>query len=160
MPRLTALPVLPRRQALLGLALPLLAPRRADAFLLVTPEEVAASASNPAPSGGSLTRSLSVGAPRIEVDSPDGSLAANRPVSFRLRFVPAQGAGIDPESFRAFYGTFGIDITGRLKPHARIDATGVRADNVEIPEGSHRVVMTVTDTQGRTGRREVRFTVN
>ncbi|WP_431281502.1 hypothetical protein ACQW02_19120 [Humitalea sp. 24SJ18S-53] len=148
----------PSRRMLVAATLPCLVPLRpAKAFMLVSPEEVALSAAAPMPA---LTRSIVVGGPRIEVDSPDGTLSPGQAIAFRLRFVPAQDATIDPATFRAFYGSLGIDITGRIRPHARIDAQGVVAENVSVPAGQHRVVLSIADSQGRAGRREVRFSVN
>ncbi|MBR0655820.1 hypothetical protein [Plastoroseomonas arctica] len=147
----------PSRRALFAAALPCLMPLRAAlAFELVSREEVAASAAGPTPP---LTRSVIIGGPNIEVDSPGGSLSSGQPVAFRLRFVPADGAPIDPASFRAYYGSFGIDITGRIQPRARISAQGLVAEDVTVPAGQHRVLLTIADTQGRVGRREVRFSV-
>ena len=148
--------VIARRALLMVVAAPTLA--SADApFLLVTEEEaVAGRVGTPAP----VTRSVAVGMPRIEIDTPEGSRPQSVPISFRLRFIPGPDAAIDPNSFRAFYGAFGIDITDRLRGRARIDAAGIVAENVAVPSGDHRVVLTITDSRGRTGRREHRFTVN
>ena len=125
-------------------------------FSLVTEEEAIAGRTGPPPP---MTRAVNPGAPRIEIEAPDAARPLTPPLSFRLRFIAPPDAEIDPASFRALYGFFGLDITDRLRQHARIDRAGAVAENVAVPSGEHRVVMTVTDTRGRTGRREHRFTV-
>lgn len=97
--------------------------------------------------------------PRIEVQLPDTSHVLARPVSFRVIFQPAAGAAIVVSSFHATYGFLGIDITSRLLQRARLSATELVADAVDIPRGQHRVTLEIADSLGRKGRRTFVFEV-
>jgi hypothetical protein len=99
------------------------------------------------------------GAPEILVDEPNEASTLRPPLSFRVRFVPETGATIDPRSFRASYGSLGIDITARILQHARLSAQVLSAENMDIPAGSHKVTLKIADSRGREGSRTFRFTV-
>ncbi len=99
------------------------------------------------------------GAPEILVDQPDAASTLHPPLSFRVRFLPAAGATINTRSFRASYGSFGIDITARILQHARLSERVLSADNMDIPAGSHKVTLTIADSNGREASRTFRFTV-
>ena len=151
---------MPHRRAVLaaplaGLAVPA---RAATPWALITPEEFAASER----AGGTppLGRSFGQGAgPRIEVESPSETVDLQPPVTIRLRFRPSAGAAIDPRAFRALYGALRLDVTDRLRRHARVDAAGLVAENVALPAGSHRLVLQIADDQGRRGERDFRLRV-
>lgn len=146
-----------RRSLLLtgfGVAVPV---SRASAFVLVTPEE--ATADLAAPPQLAPLRTPDPQAPRIEVVRPNEGATLPSPVSITLRFTAANDARIDPDSFRVLYGRIGYDVTGRLRPYARIDANGLVAENATLPLGSHRLRVQVADTRGRVGERMFQFTV-
>jgi len=82
------------------------------------------------------------------------------PLNIRVRFVPSEGSAINTTTFRATYGFLGIDITDRLLQHAKLDAQQLKADNVSIPAGDHKVTLTIADNQGRENSRTFEFTVN
>lgn len=88
-------------------------------------------------------------APVIEIVEPDLTKPVNSPVKIRIRFQAPPGAIIDPASFRAIYGWF--DITKQLLAHAKIDASGISADDAEVPSGKYNVTLQVSDTKGRVG---------
>jgi hypothetical protein len=141
------------------LALPLLAarPARAATWTLVTPEEAAESARIGLPP---VARSLSAGpGPRIEVVTPPETEALRPPLTIRLAFRPTAGARIDPDSFRALYGALRLDVTERIRRHARVDAAGLLAEGVAMPSGQHRIMLSVADDQGRRGERDFRLRV-
>ncbi|MBR0659424.1 hypothetical protein [Neoroseomonas oryzicola] len=150
-----------RRRAALALpALLLLIPARAQAaaWELVTADEAAASARAGLPP---VARSLAAGpGPRIEVVTPSETAPLRPPLTIRLRFAPAPGAMVDPTSFRALYGAFRVDVTDRLRAHARIDAAGLVAEEVALPAGQHRIILSVADDQGRRGERDFRLRID
>jgi len=159
-----------RRRLLLLPTLALaVAARPARAFTLVTPEEAAANlaAERPGLSRSFLPtvpapepRGLNTGdLPRIEVVRPQEAGTLPSPLTIVLRFGAAPGAQVDPASFRARYGALGLDITSRLLPYARLDASGLTAENATLPSGSHRIRVQIADTNGRIGERTFRFTV-
>ncbi|MSP02120.1 MAG: hypothetical protein EXR07_13875 [Acetobacteraceae bacterium] len=73
--------------------------------------------------------------------------------------MPAPGAAIDAQTFRATYGFMGTDITARLLQHARITSQELAADNVAIPPGTHKVTLKIADSQGRENSQSFEFTV-
>jgi hypothetical protein len=125
---------------------------------LVTPEEVQrwrADTARP------LLVPRTAGAPVIEVLRPliEGDAPLASPLPIALRFRAAADSTIAPQSFRVFYGAFGLDITSRLLAAVAVSAEGLQVERAAIPPGSHRLVLQVADTQGRTGTRELRFRV-
>lgn len=141
-----------------ALALPLLlAARPAAAWDLVSMEEAQASARIGLPP---VARSLGAGpGPRIEVLSPSETAPLRPPLTIRLRFSPASGARVDPGSFRALYGALRLDVTERIRRHARIDGAGLVAEDVALPAGQHRIILSVADEEGRRGERDFRLRV-
>lgn len=96
-------------------------------------------------------------APSIEIDAPDISKPVKAPVSIRLRFKPQAGATIDPKTFQAKYGWF--DITNQILANAKFDASGLTADNAQVPSGRYRVTIRIADTNGHFGVKVIEFTV-
>lgn len=159
------MPALQRRQLLRLAAWPLAAagawwlPRsaRAEPDWLVTPQEARALAAD---LDTPLLMPRNAGAPAIEVLRPTLSTEPlPSPVPIELVFRPASGTAIDVASFRVFYGAFKLDVTQRLLKSVSVRPDGLRVDQAAIPAGSHRLVLQVADTQGRTGTRELRFTI-
>ena len=109
----------------------------------------------------SITIPLSGDEPAIEIVRPvvkEGKVAS--PVAIEVRFKPVAGKTIDPASFKLYYGAFKIDVTDRLLKTAKITPTGFSIDKVDIPTGTHRLVMRVSDDAGAIGIKEIRFTVD
>jgi hypothetical protein len=109
-----------------------------------------------------LTRAFPVpGAPKIDVLQPEiaGSSPIKSPISIELQFFSAPDADIDPGSFRAYYGFLRIDLTKRILKHVRVEKSGFKVENAEIPSGKHRLLLRIADSKERTTEREVRFVV-
>ncbi len=146
------------RRALLALPwLAVAAPARAATWALVTEEEAAESARIGLPP---VSRSLGQGAaPRIEVVAPPETAALRAPLTIRLAFRAAPGGRIDPDSFRALYGALRLDVTDRIRSHARVDGVGLVAEGVAMPAGRHRILLSIADNHGRRGERDFRLLV-
>jgi len=142
--------------SLLVLAVPA---RAAEAWILVTPDEVTRDLAAPRTPAFRNRALPQPGAPAIVVEQPTATLKLHPPLTFRVRFVPAAGTTINPNSFRATYGFLGIDITSRLLEHARVNAEGLEATNVAIPAGDHRVTLSIADLRGRENSQQFQFTV-
>jgi hypothetical protein len=99
------------------------------------------------------------GAPFIEVAQPDETKPIKSPVTIRIHFRPKEGATIDLTSFRVTYGWLAVDITKRIIEHAHVTASGLLANNADIPAGHHRVTLQVADNMHRVGIRTFEFTV-
>ena len=107
-----------------------------------------------------ITIPLSGNEPAIEIVRPvvkEGKVAS--PVAIEVRFKPVPGKAIDPASFKLYYGAFKLDVTDRLLKTAKVTPTGFSIDKVDIPAGSHRLVMKVADDTGAAGIKEIKFTV-
>lgn len=131
---------------------------RAATWSLITRDEFEQSRAQP------LARSLSptpkdAAAPVIEVEQPDAAKPIRPPVTIRIRFRPREGATIDVASFRATYGSLGVDITQRIIAHAHVSASGILAKGAEVPPGHHSVTLQIADNLHRVGFRTLAFTV-
>jgi hypothetical protein len=147
-----------RRQALLAVpALVAARPARAATWTLVTEEEAAESARIGLPP---VSRSLGPGAaPRITVLAPPETATLRAPLTIRVEFSAAPGGRIDPDSFRALYGMLRLDVTDRIRRHARVDGVGLVAEGVAMPAGRHRILLSIADNHGRRGERDFRLLV-
>lgn len=129
----------------------------AQAGWLVTPEEVEASRKTPMPLP---TRTVPPpGAPRLQLIAPDLTSAVSSPTRIQVRFEATSPAAIRPNSFRVRYGALRLDITSRILASTNISEQGIDVVEARIPKGSHRLWLEIQDTEGRTGTRQLDFTV-
>lgn len=104
---------------------------------------------------------LSGNEPIIEIIQPSvKSGKVGSPMTIEVKFRAIDGKKIDPSSFKLFYGAFKLDVTERLLKSAKITASGFSIDNVEIPQGEHRLVLRVSDDAGSSGIKELRVKVD
>ncbi|MBM3363503.1 MAG: hypothetical protein FJY42_12720 [Betaproteobacteria bacterium] len=140
----------------IGLMLAL--PAWSQSSWLVTPEE--AQAARDAGDIIIVARStLPQGAPRIEVVAPDLSRPVQVPARIEVRFTGGGSSEARPETFKALYGAFRLDITQRLLKFAKVTKEGIVVSEAELPSGRHQLLLTMTDTQGRQIQQTVSFTV-
>ena len=128
-----------------------------DDLILVTEDEAKASQA----AGGMLTpRTASpAGAPKIDLLAPDLKKPVNVPTKIDLRFVGTAPGEPNPETFKAFYGAFRIDITRRLLGAAKVTKEGISVPQAVLPTGRHQLLLTLTDTLGRETQQVMAFTV-
>ena len=128
------------------------------AFELVTPQEMQASMAAPEPlrakAGGSP------GAPVIEVLAPKLNAPIASPSRIELQFQTAGQSAVRPETFKALYGRLRIDITQRLLNATKVTAQGITVHEASLPKGSHRLLLSIEDTEGRQGQKTIEFEVN
>lgn len=99
-------------------------------------------------------------APLIAVVDPQAvDRALKNPFRMEIDFKTQAGARLDFSTFRAYYGAFKIDITDRLLKEATRTASGLRLSNVNVPSGSHKIILRIKDDQSRMGERELYFKV-
>jgi hypothetical protein len=129
----------------------------AEPLWLVTPEEMLKSNSAKPPFYPRVVPPLD--APVIDVITPklDGSIASPTPIL--LKFVPKAPANVKPDSFKAYYGTFQIDITNRLLGVAQVTAQGINLKEAALPKGSHKLTLNVQDSEGRVGSKTIEFEI-
>ncbi len=129
----------------------------AQRVMLITPEEASASQA----AGGLITpRSApQPGAPQISLVSPDVSKPVGAPTPIELRFLVTPPAEVRPETFRALYGAFRIDITQRLLGVAKVTKDGISVGEAVLPSGRHQLALMITDSLGRETQSVVSFSV-
>jgi hypothetical protein len=98
-------------------------------------------------------------APLIEVQAPKLQDTLKPPFPIRLVFKPADGAQIDPSSFKVYYGWLRIDITERIVQHAKLSRDGLSVENASIPAGSHRLLLEIRDNKERKSEMTLSFKV-
>ena len=126
--------------------------------LLVTPEEM--NQSNSADLGLRPRGVQMVGAPVIDLVLPKLPGEVGSPTSIELRFIPTLPSTIRPETFKALYGTFGLDITSRITGSTKVSASGISVEKANLPKGKHRIQLLLEDSEGRVGSRWMEFEVN
>lgn len=99
-------------------------------------------------------------APIIELVLPKLPGEVSSPTPIELRFISTPPGSIRAETFKALYGTFGIDITARITGTTQVTASGVRVTEARLPKGKHRIQLSIEDTNGRVGSRWMEFEVN
>jgi hypothetical protein len=99
-------------------------------------------------------------APIIDLVSPMLPGEVSSPTRIELRFISTNPSTIKPETFKALYGTFGIDITARILGVAQVTAMGIQVNEARLPKGRHRIQLLLEDSEGRVGSRWMEFQVN
>lgn len=122
-------------------------------ILLVTEEEALASRRAPpilVPRAAPVA-----GAPTIEIHKPTlkGPIASPTPIE--VRFVASPPATVKPETFKVLYGALRFDITSRLTRAAPISTEGISVNEAALPSGKHRLNLSIEDTLGRVGHRQI-----
>jgi hypothetical protein len=97
--------------------------------------------------------------PAIDIRSPSLAAPVKAPVSIDLRFLASGAAKINWESLKILYGAFKLDITDRVKKEAKFLPDGIQIASANLPSGSHKLLIQVSNTEGKQAEREVRFTV-
>jgi hypothetical protein len=97
--------------------------------------------------------------PIITVISPAaGAGLVTSPLHFKVKFEGRGGAKIDVESTLVTYEKLpAVDLTQRIR--AFVVSGGIDVENAEVPPGTHRIRIDVSDTNGRTGSIDLIFTV-
>ena len=129
----------------------------AQPLMLVTEAEAKASIE----AGGLPTprSSPQPGAPRIELLSPDINRPVTVPTKIEVKFSGNPPGEPKPETFKALYGAFKIDITQRLLGVAKVTKEGITVSDASLPSGKHQLLLSLTDSLGREAQQVVSFVV-
>ncbi len=131
----------------------------ASAIDLITPDEARRSQQAP-PVAEAQSSASDPMAPLIAVVDPQAiGKALKNPFRMEIDFKTSDGARLDFSTFKAYYGAFKIDITDRLLKEATRTASGLRLSNVNVPSGSHKIILRIKDDHSRMGERELYFKV-
>jgi hypothetical protein len=98
-------------------------------------------------------------APSIEVRNPRLNDTLSAPFPIRIAFSAREGAEIVPASFRVYYGMLRLDITDRVLQNVKVAPAGFSVEEADIPAGSHRLLLQITDSKGRVGETTLSFRV-
>lgn len=127
------------------------------AFELVSAQEMQAALAAAEPL---TTKAVAVpGAPQIELVHPRLDSPIASPTAIQLLFLPSTSSPVRPESFKVLYGRLRIDITQRLISAAKVTAEGISVKEASLPKGSHRLLLSVEDLQGRQGMKSLDFEI-
>ena len=129
----------------------------ADPLWMVTPDEMRQSNIAKPPFYPKVIPPLD--APTIDVIAPKLDAPIGSPTPILLKFTPKAPANVRPESFKAYYGSFQIDITGRLLGVAQVTAQGINLKEAALPKGSHKITLNVQDSEGRMGSKAIEFEI-
>ena len=124
--------------------------------VLITEEEYAAVQAEQAHEEMDRGVRASPGAPTIIVERPDLGAKVVIPVDVRVRFIPEEGATINPDSLEVRYGMF--DLTERLREMVKVTPEGIEGRVEKIPPGTYGLKVSVADDRGRRGRTVLKFT--
>lgn len=95
------------------------------------------------PMGRAITRG-----PGVQVLSPTDVVA--NAFALEVKFEPRGGTRIDLSTLKVEYlKSPTVDLTDRIRPHARED--GISAGSLRVPVGEHRLRVSVRDIEGRVG---------
>ncbi len=130
----------------------------AQAFELVSRQEMHASLAAPEPLRAKA--GLTPGAPVIEVVAPKLNAPISSPSTIELLFLSAAPSAVRPDTFKAQYGRLRIDITERLLNNTKVTAQGITVKEASLPKGSHRLLLSIEDSEGRQGQKTIEFEVN
>jgi hypothetical protein len=124
----------------------------ASAFQLITEQE-AALPLDVGPSRG-ITRG-----PKITVLFPPGGAGLlSSPLHFKVKFEGRGEAKINLDSALVTYERIpAIDLTQRIKKF--ITPEGIDIADAEVPPGTHRIRIDISDQEGRMGSADVIFTI-
>lgn len=124
---------------------------------LITPEEYRVSQAAPQPP---LTRSfVRSDGPRIIVERPVLGAPVPSPTAIRVRFEPRPGSAVRPETLRVRYGSLRLDVTERLLARYRPTTEGLAVEQAALPAGTHRFLLSIEDSVGRTGEQRIEVEV-
>lgn len=96
-----------------------------------------------------------VGGPDILWVRPDTTQTVQSPVDIQILVVPTDNAPVDWSSLRVLYGALRFDITDRILARAQREDNQLSISAVKVPNGAHRLLIQVSDTQHRQVQREL-----
>jgi hypothetical protein len=94
------------------------------------------------------------GSPEFLIVQPEIEKVLTSPISIQLMVIASDSAMINWDTFKLAYGSLRFDITDRFLKLAKKTKSGFRVDELEIPEGDHRLQLSVRDSKNRWGARE------
>jgi hypothetical protein len=129
------------------------------AFELLTIDEICASREASSLQEAS-TSPVDPMAPQITIVDPDSiDKAIKNPFTMEVLFKSHDGSPVDFKTFQALYGSLKLDITSRLMKEAIKTSSGIKLTNVNVPSGTHRIVLRIKDSQNRLAEKELFFKV-
>lgn len=130
----------------------------ASQLVIAAPLITAKEAALPPAAGTLATRGISRG-PAIKLTSPEADTPVVAPFDFKVSFEPRGDARIDTSSVKVVYmkSPF-VDLTPRLKN--AISANGIDFAKADVPPGTHKIRVSVKDSEGRETNSVLNLVVN
>lgn len=97
--------------------------------------------------------------PVIVINAPEITRNLPTPITIDIGFQAFDGANIAEKSLKVLYGWLNLDITDRIREHAKISMSGLTAKNVTLPVGEHTITIEISDSKQRTTQKEVMLEV-
>ena len=94
------------------------------------------------------------GSPEFLIVQPEIEKVLTSPISIQLMVIASDSANLRWETFKLTYGSLRFDITDRFLRLAKKTKSGFRVEELEIPEGDHRLQLSIRDSKNRWGTRE------
>jgi hypothetical protein len=95
-------------------------------------------------------------APLISVSSPETlDIPVKNPFNIEVVMKAQKDSQLNFSSFKALYGAFKLDITDRLLKEAAKTLNGLKLSNLEVPAGKHKILLRISDNQGRIAEKEL-----
>jgi hypothetical protein len=92
--------------------------------------------------------------PEFLIVQPEITKELSSPISIQFMVIASDSANINWETFKLSYGSLRFDITDRFLRLAKKTKNGYKVDGLEIPEGNHRIQLSIRDSKNRWGARE------
>jgi len=99
------------------------------------------------------------GSPKISIDKPSISGTVSSPTNIEISFKADDGAEIEVGSLEVLYGWLSLNITDRIREHAKLSPEGLLASNVTLPEGDHTIKIVIKDNKGRESIKEFSISI-
>ncbi len=130
-----------------------------DAYTLITEKEFAAELEAPNDDELFARAFENPLAPKIGILRPGTGSKYKAPIDIELKFEAADGSEIDIGTLKITYGSLGIDVTERVTEHATVTEGGLVSENAALPTGRHKLTVSISDTEGRVGKKRFKFQI-
>lgn len=133
-------------------------PNPSDAWLITPSEYDTIAAGNSLVSEAAVVSKGDFFGPQIKVD-PASLRTQSGKLLLKAQFNQGWGSTIRPDTVRVEYRTQTgwKDVTDRVRAAGQVNATGISTNALSLPDGRHKLRLTVLDARGRQGIVELNF---
>ena len=85
--------------------------------------------------------------PSVQIIAPDMEQEQKSPFRLQIKFVPKPGSVVQPNSLVVEALKFvTLDITSRVRPFTT--SSGILIENAKVPKGTHKIKISISDSNG------------